>query len=79
MKSILVGVVHLILSLIYVIDGSPNDMNIGFWLYTPIGIFLLWPYQLVLVARLRKREGDLSKYLGVGLSVVSLILTVGIW
>lgn len=78
-RSIVVGLVHIVLGLIYVIDGSPNDMNVGFWLYGFLGVFVLWPYQLVLSAKLRKCDGDVSKFLGTVLSVVSLVLSYRLW
>ena len=44
-RSIIVGAAGVALAAIYLIDGSPNDSNIGFWLYTPTSLFILWPYK----------------------------------
>ena len=52
LSSIVVGVVGLGLATIYLVDGSPNDSNVGFWLYTPISMFFLWPCQVILAIKL---------------------------
>ena len=78
-KSILVGIALVILGVIYAVDSAPNDMNIGFWLYSFLGVFALWPYQIVLTLKLRRCRGDASKYLGVALSVASLAMSYRLW
>ena len=78
-RSIVVGAVGVALAAIYLIDGSPNDSNVGFWLYTPTSLLFLWPYQVVLALKLRKFDLPSIKYLGVVLSVISIVMTIGIW
>ena len=79
LKSVAVGALGVVLAIVYLIDGSPNDSNIGFWLYTPTSMFFLWPYQVVLAIKLHAFELSGIKYLGVILSVLSVIMTIGIW
>lgn len=73
-RSIVVGVLHLCLAGVYLIDGSPNFMNDGFVLYVILGLFVLWPYQLVLTIKLLILRAAFTKYSGAVLSVFSFVL-----
>ncbi|MCH9693452.1 MAG: hypothetical protein K0U72_02990 [Gammaproteobacteria bacterium] len=79
LSSIAVGAVGVGLATIYLVDGSPNDSNVGFWLYTPISMFFLVPCQIALAVKLYALNFSIIKYLGVMLTLVSLIMTIGIW
>ena len=79
LSSIVVGVVGLCLATIYLVDGSPNDSNVGFWLYTPISMFFLWPCQVILAIKLHALDLSIIKYFGVMLTFLSVIMTIGIW
>jgi len=79
LRSIVVGTIGVGLATIYLIDGSPNDSNVGFWLYTTVGMFVLLPYQVALAVKLYALEFSIIKYLGVVLTLLSMIMTVGIW
>ena len=78
-KSIIVGAIGVAFATIYLIDGSPNDSNVGFWLYAPTSLVFLWPYQVLLALRLRTVDLPVTKYSGVFLSVLSVLMTTGIW
>ena len=78
-KSIIVGATGVVLAAVYLIDGSPNDSNVGFWLYTPTSIFFLWPYQVLLIFKLRSYKLPSTSYIGAILTTLSMLMTIGIW
>lgn len=78
-RSIVVGISHLVMGAYYLIDGSPNDMNVGFWVYGLVGFFVLWPYQIVLALKLLRSHAAVGEFAGLLMSVGSLALTVGMW
>ena len=77
-RSVVVGLILFSLGLLYRINGAPSDQNVWAIAYGVLGFFFLWPYQLVLTFRLRRFDGDISKYLGIALSVASIGFAVGI-
>ena len=71
-RSIVVGVTLVSLVVGALIDGSPSDSNVWAVFYGIFGFLFLWPYQVVLTFKLWRCDGDVSKYLGTALSLISI-------